>query len=248
MSGDIVVQNESAVAVISIIQRAATDPNCDIDKMERLLAMHERMVASQASQAFAQALAEMQCEIPVIPERGSIKGRNDTIQSTYALWEDVNELIKPVLSRHGFAISFRTSAAQDGVLVSAVLSHKAGHSERTEMFMPPDASGSKNGVQAIGSSISYGKRYTASALLNITSCGEDDDGVSASRKHEPKITAVQLAMIESVLKECSQEYQSDVKERLGDLSQMPPDKFDKMLASFKNRRDKEKAAQADQQP
>jgi hypothetical protein len=38
-------------------------------------------------------------------------------------------------------------------------------------------------VQAVGSSTSYGKRYTAFALLNITSTGEDDDGRKAGEEH-----------------------------------------------------------------
>ena len=45
-----------------------------------------------------------------------------------------------------------------------------------------DSTGSKNNVRAIGSSISYGKRYAASALLNITTRGEDDDGKAGGAK------------------------------------------------------------------
>lgn len=44
----------------------------------------------------------------------------------------------------------------------------------TRLRLPPDLSGDKNSIQAVGSSVSYGKRYTACALLNITSRGEDD--------------------------------------------------------------------------
>jgi hypothetical protein len=44
------------------------------------------------------------------------------------------------------------------------------------MTLPLDTSGSKNNVQAVGSSTSYGKRYTATLLLNIRTKGEDDDG------------------------------------------------------------------------
>jgi glutamate synthase domain-containing protein 1 len=47
------------------------------------------------------------------------------------------------------------------------------------MHLPADMSGSKNAVQAVGSSISYGKRYTAQALLNLTSRGSDDDAKGA---------------------------------------------------------------------
>jgi hypothetical protein len=52
------------------------------------------------------------------------------------------------------------------------------------MILPHDSTGSKNAVQAVGSSTSYGKRYTACALLNITSRGEDDDGETAAKKPE----------------------------------------------------------------
>lgn len=169
---------ESA-AIIQVIERAATNPNVDIDKMERLLEMQERIMERNARSAYAADLARMQPELPVIAERGGIKDRSGRVQSTYALWEDINEAIKPVLAKHGFALSFRTGQEEGRITVTGVLSHREGHSEETTMHLPIDTSGSKNSVQAVGSSISYGKRYTAGALLNITSRGEDDDGKAA---------------------------------------------------------------------
>ncbi len=85
-----------------------------------------------------------------------------------------------MLAKHGFAISFRTGQSEGKISVTGVLSHRDGHSEETTMFLPIDTSGSKNAVQAVGSSTSYGKRYTASALLNLTSRGEDDDAKTAA--------------------------------------------------------------------
>jgi len=169
---------ESA-AIIQVIERAAINPAVDIDKMERLLEMQERIMQRNARAAYAADLARMQPELPVIAERGGIKDRSGRVQSTYALWEDINDAIKPVLSKHGFALSFRTGQEEGRITVTGVLSHREGHSEETTMHLPIDTSGSKNSVQAVGSSISYGKRYTASALLNITSRGEDDDGKAA---------------------------------------------------------------------
>src|SRR5690606_4042351 len=58
---------------------------------------------------------------------------------------------------------------------TGVLLHKAGHREETTIKLPADSSGNKNAVQAVASSVSYGKRYAAGALLNLTSHGEDDD-------------------------------------------------------------------------
>lgn len=165
-----------AATILSVIERAARDPAVDIDKMERLMAMAERSHARAAEMAFNAALAELQPLLPVITERGGIKDRSGKVQSTYAKWEDINDAIRPLLAEHGFALSFRTGVEGGKPTVTGVLSHRDGHSERTTIILPYDGSGSKNDVQAVGSSTSYGKRYTAIALLNITTRGEDDDG------------------------------------------------------------------------
>jgi len=176
-------------SLLQVITRAASDPSVDIEKMERLMAMHERLVERDAKSAFAAALADMQPELPVIGRRGLIEVRKKTSsgerdgevqQSTpYALWEDINEAIRPVLHKYGFAMSFRIKKEADRVEVTSVLSHRGGHSDECTLSLPMDSTGSKNNVQAIGSSISYGKRYGALALLNITTRGEDDDARAA---------------------------------------------------------------------
>lgn len=170
---------DAATAIIQVIERAAMNPAVDIDKMERLLQMQERVMERNARAAYAAALSELQPQLPVVTERGGIKDKGGNIQSTYARWEDINDAIRPILAAHGFALSFRTGQEGGQMVVTGVLSHREGHSEQTTMHLPLDGSGSKNAVQAVGSSLSYGKRYTALALLNITSRGEDDDGRAA---------------------------------------------------------------------
>lgn len=178
---------ESAIAnysasLIDVIAQAARDPSVDIDKMERLIAMQERVQGREAQTSYYAALAEMQPNLPIIDERGGIKGRDGQVQSTYALWEDVNEAIRPTLAEHGFSLSFRVARAEGEIIVTGILAHRMGHREETTLTLPTDTSGSKNAVQAVGSSTSYGKRYTAFALLNITTTGEDDDGNKAGAK------------------------------------------------------------------
>ena len=171
-----------ASAILAVIERAARDPAVDIEKMERLMAMAERMAERQAKADYNAALAEMQPNLPIVERRGMIsvpaKDNKTGHDTPYALWEDVNEAIRPMLAEHGFALSFRVGKDSDRVVVTGVLSHRGGHSEETTLSLPMDTTGSKNNVQAIGSSVSYGKRYTAGALLNLTSRGEDDDGQS----------------------------------------------------------------------
>lgn len=175
------VQSLSA-GILNVIARAASDPSVDIDKLERLLEMQERVLARDAKAAYYTALAEMQPNLPVVSEKGGIKDRSGNIQSTYALWEDVNEAIRPILAANGFALTFKVRRTDGDIITTGILSHRAGHCEETELSLPTDGSGSKNAVQAVGSSTSYGKRYTAYALLNITTTGEDDDGEKGSRE------------------------------------------------------------------
>lgn len=172
-----------ATTFLQMIERAARDPAVDLDKMERLILMRDRMLAQEAKMAFNEALSHVQSKLPVIDRKGKIviKDKNNeerVRQSTpYALFEDINEAVKPIIAEHGFSVSFRTGSHEDGrIKVTAILKHRGGHEEETTIILPHDSTGSKNAVQAIGSSTSYGKRMTMCALLNITSRGEDDDG------------------------------------------------------------------------
>lgn len=163
-------QNEGG-ALISMIERVAMNPNTGIDTLERLLQMQERVMDREARSAYSRDFAAMQADMPTIEERG--KGHNNI---TYALWEDVNKAIRPVLTMYGFGLSFRTGHTEKQITITAILSHREGHSEETTQSFPHDTSGSKNAIQAVGSSMQYGKRYTAGALLNLTSGETDNDG------------------------------------------------------------------------
>ncbi len=167
--------NGQAAAILSMIERAAVNPAVDIDKMERLFEMHRQAQASQARAAFDNAMAAMQPHLPIIEERGEIKNSAGKAQSTYALWEDINEALRPILAEYCFALSFRVKTETGRVSVTGILAGH-GHREETSIDLPIDTSGSKNSVQSVGSSTSYGQRYTAKLLLNITSRGADDDG------------------------------------------------------------------------
>jgi len=177
-----------AGGLLAVIERAARDPSVDIDKMERLLAMQERVQEGRAKQAFTEAKIAMRPELPEVTMKGHIiirdKQTNAITQDTpFARFEDIHDAVVPVLSRHGFDLKFRNGLSADGkVQVTTILTHIDGHEETTDFVLPHDSSGSKNSVQAVGSSTSYGKRYGTLAILNIKVAGEDDDGERASYK------------------------------------------------------------------
>jgi hypothetical protein len=215
----------TAVAVLDLISRAATDPACDIDKMERLLQMQERILDRNAKAAYADALARLQPKLPLIAERGGIKDKHGNVQSRYALWEDVVHTITPILAEEGFSLSFRTRSDEKSVTVTGVLLHREGHSEQTDLTLPMDVSGSKNNVQGVGSSTSYGKRYTAAALLNLRTGGEDDDGAGGSK--EPLLSESQIADMNALLSEVGANKVAFLKWcKVGSLSEIYAKNFD----------------------
>jgi hypothetical protein len=218
------VQTESTT-ILQVIQRAAADPQCDIEKMERLMAMHERMQAKNAQTEFNSALASMQCDIPSIAERGA--GHN---KITYATLEDINDVIKPIMQRYGFAMSFKVEHAQGGISVTGILMHRAGHREETTMLLPSDTSGSKNAVQAVASSVSYGKRYVMCAMLNISTRGEDDDGYAAAPAKT--ITAAQANQLKALLAKCSEKAQAAFSNMYGTPAEVEKSQFDLVLGQL----------------
>jgi hypothetical protein len=192
----------TGATMMDVIARAAADPNTDVEKLERLLAMAERVKAQEAKAAYTRDLAAMQPKMPVIDEHGAIRNTAGTVQSTYAKWEDINAVIQPILSEHGFTLSFRPGMAQDGkITVTTVLAHRDGHQDEATVTLPHDSSGSKNGVQAVGSSFTYAKRYGAIGLLNITSRApqdRDDDGKSGGMSAAGRDAITEINMAEGL--------------------------------------------------
>lgn len=166
---------------VAMFERLATDPNVDVTKLERLIEMQERIISHQARAAFNTAFAAMQGEIPIIAERGK------TDKGFYATLEDIVEKVRPILQRHGFTLSHRTEWPDTKtVRVVGILRHREGHEVTSEFLSAADQSGSKNAIQALGSAVSYGRRYTAKDLLNIATRHEDDDGATAHKFEAPE--------------------------------------------------------------
>lgn len=159
-------------AIISVIERAAVNPAVDMDKMERLLEMQERIMQREALAAFNRAFAAAKSELPAISKNQ--KGHNNR----YADFAHVARAVDPVLSRHGLSYRFKTRQ-DDQIHVTCVLSHIDGHSEENTLSSKPDTAGSKNATQAIGSAQTYLMRYSLLSALGIQPT-DDDDGRAAN--------------------------------------------------------------------
>lgn len=202
---DVVVTHEpppdAAISLLNFVAQAVKDPAIDVTKLEALLRMQREIVADDSKAQFNRDFMALSAVLPRIKKNGTLEypdkktGKIIPV-SKYAKWEDIDKGIRPLLESHGFALSFSTEPRQGGgLIVRAILRHRAGHSTETPIPIPLDTSGGKNDIQGYGSALSYGKRYAATAALNIIAEGEDDDGVRAGMKF---ITADQVAEIEKL--------------------------------------------------
>lgn len=210
-SSDLVVHGAPSPAnFLEIIQRAARDPNVDVAKMHGLLDVQERMMAKQAEINFNADFHQLQSELPRITKNAEIRHKGDLI-ATYATYETVDEVVRPLLVKYNFSLRFNTKSQGNTIIVTGTLSHRDGHSITDEIPLGIDASGAKNNVQGVGSTIAYGKRYLVGMMLNLVFEGEDDDGQKAG--YVP-ITDEQAAHIKSRL----QSLNADVKGFLNYMS------------------------------
>jgi hypothetical protein len=191
------MSNEIATTSPSQLMQIAVEQNADVDKLEKLMELQERWNAGQAKSAYYESFTQFQSELPVIEKKKS--GHN----IKYAPLSDIVEQIKPLLVKHGLSFRFEQNHSE-GIEVTCIVTHSAGHSERTTMKAAADTSGSKNSVQAIASTVTYLSRYTLCSAFGITTADEDMDG----RLPPPEIvTEAQAKEIKDLL----QETDSDVK-------------------------------------
>lgn len=111
----------------------------------------------------------------------AIKGStNPHFRSKYADLQAVWEVARPVLAENKLSIvqTFNESNGETVTIVTTLL-HISGQYLRSALTLKP----TKPDPQGIGSAITYGRRYSLSAMLGIVA-DEDDDGNAASQKPE----------------------------------------------------------------
>lgn len=153
-----------------------------IEQMTQLLDLRDRWEANEARKAYVTAMNAFKADPPTITKNKTVAfGQGDRATSyNHATLDHVCDAVTNALSKHG--ISHRWKIDQDGagIKVSCILTHELGHSEETMLVGAPDTSGSKNSIQAIGSTVTYLQRYTLLAACGLAASNADNDGVAAS--------------------------------------------------------------------
>ena len=169
---------EFSQILLSVLQ------NKDIpaDKLAIVLQTQRQIMEEQRIESFNNAFVEMSAVMPQVRRDGTVELVKDGKKLgsyKFARWEDMDKVIRPILYKFGFGLTFAEHDDPNGVVVEGSLLHVDGHFRTARTRMPPDVGPGRNQLQARGSSVSYAKRYLAEELCNIVRCGVDDDGISA---------------------------------------------------------------------
>lgn len=121
----------------------------------------------------AAALSKAQSEI-----KGALKdSTNPHFKSKYADLASVWDAFREPFTKHGLSLFQSAHSTRDSVTVMSMLLHESGQYLRDSLTLYPSKG---NDPQAMGSAITYGRRYLAAAMAGV--CPEDDDGNAATVK------------------------------------------------------------------
>jgi hypothetical protein len=169
------LETARAIVPIDLVHRAL-ESGAGIDVLEKLMSLQERWEDNQARKAFDGAMAAAKSEIPVIMKSRQVDFTTNKGRTRYR-YEDLAEIartVDPILGQHGLSYRFRSAMSADMIAITCILSHRDGHSEENTLSAGHDASGNKNSIQAIGSTITYLQRYTLKAALGLAASDDDD--------------------------------------------------------------------------
>lgn len=119
--------------------------------------------------------------------KGAVKDAdNPFFKSKYADLASVWDACREPLSSNGLSVAQTMDILDnhpDMVVIETIMSHTSGEWIKGRLALKPV----KNDPQAVGSAITYGRRYSLQSIVGIAP--EDDDGNAASGKNETAKTS-----------------------------------------------------------
>lgn len=150
-----------------------------VAEMRELMAMHKEWDAHQAFKAYVAAMAAFKTEPMEILKKKLVSFTTrdgDTTSYKHAELSDVTAAVVPALGKHGLSHRWDVKQEGGGITVTCILTHALGHSESVTLTAAPDASGKKNAIQQVASTVTYLERYTLLMATGMATTGMDDDG------------------------------------------------------------------------
>jgi hypothetical protein len=200
----LVPPSDSASAILTLIEQIALNPDADVEKLERMMAMYERLKAKETELAYNAAkgrILKKLASIKIVKNRSVLheieqgKPQKAAYEAfKYAPLEEIDKHLRPLLAQEDMDLSYSDEPREgDGIVIRGRLKHlPGGHYEDSFMPAPLDTTGGKSNVQAVGSTNSYLRRYVACNIFNIVVVGDDDDGTGGTIDEAQAKTILEL--------------------------------------------------------
>ena len=216
-------QQNAEINALTLIDKAI-EKDIDVDKFAKLVDIVKMLENEKSKRDFYEALSNFQGEVAPIKKLSRADMGYGKPKYNYAEFGEIVTTIQEPLKKHGLSYFFEIGNEQPIVVkgekgediiveyisVTCTVAHKSGYEKNTTMSVQKDAGAGKSNVQAVGSTITYLKRYTLLALLGIGTADPDDDAVSTIPDNKKTINKKEdksdlLAEIKDKLDHCNDE-------------------------------------------
>ena len=236
---------------MQVIERLASRPEVDVDKLEKIMKMQEHILDRDAETAFNASMTQAQNKIELVVA-GS---KNTQTGSNYADLKAILLKAKPVYTTEGFSLMFyeMDCPKENHKRVGVDIMHRQGHTKKRHADIKIQTTGiagkaMMTEVHGEGSAFSYGRRYLTCMTFNIPT-GDDDDGQKAGGKQIEFIDKDQQKIIQKKLKTIYGDDPSLFFSWLGceTIDTIQKDQFKKILNGL-TKAESKKAAETEREP
>ena len=192
------------------------------------------------------ALSKLQSQI----NHAEKDGNNPHFKSSFASLNSHWEACRELLGKNGLCVTQLVSIVDQKRILVTILSHSSGQWFKSYYPLIP----SKDDPQAMGSCVTYARRYMLSAIIGTTAADDDGEGAmdrsqlpakpkeKARSKTDPVLVSAEEAqVIQGFLDQCSDtvktNFLSFLKQSFGTASclSIPKDKYENLLNLMKKR-------------
>lgn len=171
----------------------------DLAAVKEMIAFGKELEADASEKAFNEAMAAAQKDMGVV----ATNMNNSQTKSRYADYAQLDKALRPIYTKHGFALSFNDGdgAPTDWVRIVCHVTN-SGHTRTYHKDMPADGKGAKGGdvmtkTHAVGAAQSYAMRYLLRMIFNVAVGEADTDGNAPA--DTSTITDAQLVTIRDLI-------------------------------------------------
>ena len=214
----------------------------DLAAVKEMIEFGKTLEADAAEKAFNEAMAAAQRDMSVV----ATNMNNTQTKSRYADYAQLDKALRPIYTKHGFALSFNDGegAPQDWVRIVCHVTN-SGHTRTYHKDMPADGKGAKGGdvmtkTHAVGAAQSYAMRYLLRMIFNVAVGEADTDG----NMPVETITDEQADDLQAIIEDIGGAEHKKLKAeflewaKVSSLSQIPAKHFRKAVSVLQARRQK----------